>query len=327
MEQGYRLLQHLQGGALRSGEELGALLGISRAAVWKQVRHLLQKGLPVQSVRGRGYRLARPIELLDPERIAQAMGPAASRRLGPVEVVATTDSTNDCLRRRLAQGRVAGPQVLIAECQAAGRGRRGRGWVSPFAGGIWMSVLWPLPHGIATCGGLSLALGVAAVRALRGAGLAQLGLKWPNDLLWQGRKLGGILVEFSGEAEGPAHAIIGIGINTSLPVAAGEAIDQPWVDLERAGGIHPGRNELAGRLLRELVEVLSVFERSGFAALRDEWVEYDALAGQPVRVESPAGPVTGHARGVDRDGALLVEETSGQRRRFLSGLVSVRLHP
>src|SRR5690606_6599169 len=221
--------------------ELAARLGVSRAAVWKQIRRLRELGLPVEARAGQGYRLAGPVELLDAARISDELGAAGRRRLGDLAVHWQIDSTSSELLRRAATDPRDG-LACLAEVQSAGRGRRGRAWRTPLGGGLALSLLKRFDDGMGALGGLSLVAGVAAVRALADCGIAGVGLKWPNDLYAQGRKLGGILVELGGDATGPCHAVIGIGLNLRID-AETASIDQPWIDLATlAGGVPPSRN-------------------------------------------------------------------------------------
>ncbi len=318
------LLELLNRGGFHSGEALARTLGVSRAAVWKIVGALRAQGIDIYSVRGRGYRLARPVELLDREAILDAMDPQARRLVADVELHERIDSTNTHLMERARDG-APGGLACLAETQTAGRGRRGRHWVSPYAAGIALSVLWRFAVGPALLTGLSLAAGVAAARAVSRAGVDGLGLKWPNDLFWQGRKLGGILLEFGGEGGGPCHAVVGIGLNLALPPAGAEAIEQPWIDLRAlAGTAAVSRNALAGAILGELVLACARAEQGGLAVLLAEWAQFDLTAGREVRVLLPGATIEGRARGVDESGALLLE-CDGKLRRFVAGEVSLRL--
>ncbi|NIR59287.1 MAG: bifunctional biotin--[acetyl-CoA-carboxylase] ligase/biotin operon repressor BirA [Gammaproteobacteria bacterium] len=321
-----RLIRHLADGRFHSGEALGKALGISRAAVWKQMRGLEALGLSVHSVRGRGYRLAEPLELLDPDRLRARLSPQGRQLLACLEVLDEIDSTNRHLMDRAGGGGRSG-EAALAERQTAGRGRRGRGWYSPFAAHCYLSLLWrfgeaPLPSG------LSLTAGVAAARALERLGVAGVRLKWPNDLSWEGRKLGGILIELAGESAGPCAAVAGVGINVRMPAGAEPApIDQPWIDLVRiAGRAAPGRNAVAAGVLDELLVSLARFEREGFAPFRSEWERRDALAGRAVEVRSHDRVEHGRAVGVDEGGAFLVAR-GGETRRYVSGEVTVRAAP
>ena len=318
------LLRLLADGAMHSGEELASALSISRAAVWKRLQQLESWGIACEARPGSGYRLEAPIDLLDPARIRELLPPPTLGMLRRLEVHESLESTSD---RLLATDEPPAGRfdACLAEFQSAGRGRRGRHWVAPFASGLCLSINWGYRDAPAMLGALSLAAGVAALRALGRLGVRRLSLKWPNDILCGEAKLGGILIDLRGEAAGPAYVVVGIGINVRLPRAARDQLAADGVeaaDLAALGGA-PSRNELAAVLITELTQALVEFGARGLAAFADEWRAADALADRPVRVMQGGEPLTGLARGVDGDGALLLE-VDGARRRILSGEVSVR---
>jgi BirA family transcriptional regulator, biotin operon repressor / biotin---[acetyl-CoA-carboxylase] ligase len=318
------LLRLLADGAIHSGEELAATLSISRAAVWKRLRQLEAWGIAVEARRGSGYRLESPIDLLDAGRIRDALPQAALERLRHLEVHETLESTSD--RLLAASGLLPGRfDACLAEFQTAGRGRRGRRWIAPFASGLCLSVSWNYRDAPATLGALSLAAGVATLRALRRLRFARLSLKWPNDIMHADGKLGGILIDLRSEAAGPAYIVVGIGINVRLPASARSQFRAEGVDVVDLAslGLPPPRNELAAVLIAELTQALQEFGGRGMAAFADEWEGADALDGRPVAVLHGGQTLEGVARGVDADGALLLE-VGGARRRILSGEVSVR---
>ena len=321
MDNRERLLRRMADGRFHSGEALGAELGVSRAAVWKTLRGLEAYGLDVQAVPGRGYRLAEPLELLDRRAIRGRVGPDGQDLLTGLEVRPVVDSTNALLRRRAQE--LPGGYACLAEYQEAGRGRRGRDWVSPFGRNLYLSLTWHFDGGAADLSGLSLAVAVAVLRALRRNGVDGVGVKWPNDLLWQDRKLAGVLLEVTGEGNGPWRVVTGVGVNVCMPEGAAEAIDQPWVDVEtvRAG---LGRNRLAGDLLDELLTAHATYARAGFEPFREDWRAADCIAGREVVLHTGADSLAGRARGVDDSGALLLE-AAGAMQRCVAGEVSLRL--
>lgn len=313
------LIKKLADGHFHSGPALAAALGVTRSAVWKQVRVLEKLGLDVHRVPGRGYRLAAPLELLDAGAIRAALPAAAARQLPRLMVFGTLDSTNAWLLREAG----ATPAACLAEHQTAGRGRRGRNWLSPFGANLYLSLAWAFavlpPHFPA----LGLAAGVAVARTLERCGIASVGLKWPNDLQVAGRKLGGLLLEMSGEPPGPCRVIIGLGLNCRMP--ANVVPDQPWIDLQNiAGGNATGRNQLAAAVLDEWLALLPVFAERGFAPFRAAWDKRDVLRGQQVLLRLPDKRIVGEALGVEADGALRLRTASGVQR-FYSGDVSVRI--
>jgi BirA family biotin operon repressor/biotin-[acetyl-CoA-carboxylase] ligase len=318
------LLRLLADGSLHSGEELAARLAVSRAAVWKQLQQLDEWGVGLDAQPGQGYRLAAPLDLLDADAIRGALPQWSAGRLRHLEVHEELDSTSDRLLavHDLPPGRF---DACLAEFQRAGRGRRGRRWLAPFASGLCLSVNWSFRDAPAALGALSLASGVAALRALRRLGCPGLALKWPNDIVYGAKKLGGILIDLRGEAAGPATVVVGVGINLRLPPALKEALAAEGLEATDLAeiGVVPGRAIAAAALISELALALEEFGARGMSAFVDEWRGADALANRAVRVLQGEQTIEGLARGVDADGALLLDAGDG-RRRILSGEVSVR---
>ncbi|WP_338115592.1 bifunctional biotin--[acetyl-CoA-carboxylase] ligase/biotin operon repressor BirA [Thiococcus pfennigii] len=319
------VLRLLADGELHSGEAIAARLGLSRTAVWKALEKLAGLGIEVATLRGRGYRLVEPLELLDAGRIQAGLSAGARARLGGVEVHASLGSTNSHLME-LAKHGVAGGRVCLAEHQERGRGRHGRTWVSPFGRSLLLSVLWRYDFGIAGLAGLSLAAGAAVADALRAQGVADIALKWPNDLLWHGRKLAGLLLEAAGEAHGSSHVVIGLGLNLSLTPRQAAEIDQPWVDLATALGRPAGRierNRLAATLIEALIEALDRFGREGLAPFLPLWEASDPYRGEPIAILIGSRTIDGIHGGIAEDGALRVLTEIGEQT-FQAGEVSLR---
>ena len=317
------VLKLLADGQFHSGQELADVLGVSRTAVWKQLGKTDELGLAVESVKGRGYRLPGGLQLLDERSIRQHLRPEAGELLGELLLPGIVVSTNTIVMEHIAQNEARG-FVCSAEQQTAGRGRRGRQWVSPYGGNIYMSVAWVFDGGAAALEGLSLAVGVAVVEALESLGLQGLSLKWPNDVLVNGRKLAGILLEMVGDVSGRCQVVVGLGINVQMPEAAGADIDQPWIDIRSLpGGADIERNRLQAALLNALLPVLAEFQAEGFSAFRQRWIKCDAFAGQSVVMMAGDNKVAGRAAGVDERGALLLETAAGVKA-FHGGEVSLR---
>lgn len=315
----FAVLRLLTAERFRSGAELGRVLGLSRSMISRAVRELEAHGLEVFKVRGRGYRLRAPFDALD----ARAVGRRLERRDAGLrlELLDECDSTNTRLAARAAAGAPSGT-ALACELQRSGRGRRGASWVSGLGTSLTFSLLWRFDRGGAALGGLSLAVGVACVRAFRALGLDEVALKWPNDLVRGDGKLGGILIELSGDALGPTAAVIGIGVNVHLPEKARRAIGQSVADLARP--LAPLRNLLLAELLATLAEALPVFADQGFGPFRDEWLQHHIYHRRRVRLlVPPRRTVEGVATGVAEDGALVVA-TRGGVERFHSAEVSLR---
>jgi BirA family biotin operon repressor/biotin-[acetyl-CoA-carboxylase] ligase len=320
------LIRLLADGRVHAGPELAARLGCSRAAVWKQLQAMPELGLTVTAMRGRGYQLSPALDLLDADKIRAALRPDCRARLASLELAPVMASTSQHLTAQRAP--LAGQvQVALAEFQTAGRGRRGRHWVSPFGSGICLSLGWSLdgaPGGIA---GLSLALGVAAEQALSELGAAGVRLKWPNDLVASGRKLGGLLLDVAGEADGPLHVVAGIGINVyphaELDTALDSADALAPVALASLCEAPVSRNGVAASLINSLTGALARYQADGFGPFADRWRELDALHDEMVRVQVGSQAWQGRARGIAADGALLVER-DGQLQTVMSGEVTVR---
>ncbi len=318
----YKLLKILGDGRFHSGEELGAALGVSRAAIWKQLQFMERMGLELQAVRGRGYRLTQALDLLEAEAILEVVSARGRQHINGLEIHFELASTNSYIRERMTG--MAPGSVVLAERQTAGRGRRGRDWVSPFGRNLYLSLLWHFPQGAAELAGLSLAVGVAVRRALQSIGADGVGLKWPNDLLHDGAKLAGVLLDVSGESAGPCQVVTGIGINVDMPVQAAQDIDQPWTDLHTLTGEAVSRNQLAGQVIDETLYAMQMFQREGLAPFLDDWQQYDVTAGYQVTLNLADRHVSGEARGVDADGAFLLY-AGGRLQRFASGEISLRM--
>ncbi|WP_440224074.1 biotin--[acetyl-CoA-carboxylase] ligase [Dokdonella sp. MW10] len=307
-----------------AGSALATRFGVSRAAIWKHVEALRALGAPIDARAGRGYRLLAPLDLLDVAAIRDALPRAHAERLVDLEVHWQIASTNSALLASAADMR-APLAACLAEVQSGGRGRHGRAWFTPLGGGIALSLRRRFEAGMATLGGLSLATGVAVVDALADLGADGVGLKWPNDLVAGGRKLGGILIELGGDALGPCHAVIGLGLNVRLPGDVAAGIGQPVTDLA-ALGVTPTRNALAAAVLARLVAALDTFEARGFEAFAEAFARHDVLRGRRVAVTRGAQVREGDAVGVDERGILRVRDAEGEFR-VDSGEVSVRLAP
>lgn len=323
MDRTAALLAHLSDGAWHSGQVLADALGLSRTAVWKQVRQLRRQGVELEADPGTGYRIANAFVPLDGAAIVAALdAPTAARLRDAVDVVQEVDSTNSVLMRTVMEQ--PGPRALLAEQQTRGRGRRGRAWQAGFGASLCLSLHWPLTQPAAGLSGLSLAVGIAVADALQEMHGISPRLKWPNDILVDGRKLGGVLIEMAGDPLGPCEVVIGIGLNVQLPAALRASIDQPVIDLVQCGVESVDRNRLAAAILGSVNGTLELFEREGFAAFQAAWRALDALHGYPVDLLLDTQRQTGVARGVDAHGRLLVDHED-RRRAWASGDVSIRV--
>ncbi|WP_323816623.1 bifunctional biotin--[acetyl-CoA-carboxylase] ligase/biotin operon repressor BirA [Cellvibrio sp. NN19] len=315
-----KILNLLADGQFHSGEELGLLLGVSRAAVWKHLQKLEGLGIQLSSLKGKGYCIDRGLDLLGIDKIE-------SYRESDVPLVISVfpqiDSTNSYLMRH--ENPVG--QVCMAESQTAGRGRRGRQWVSPFAQNIYCSCGWGFEGGVAALEGLSLVVGLVIVRSLQRHGISGLKLKWPNDVLYQNQKLAGILIEMRGDPAGYCEVVIGVGINVSMADEQAQSITQPWIDLRtivEQQELEPvSRNRVAATLLDELASMLSSYEQKGFAYYRSEWESMNAHAGKRVELHNGTIVHAGACVGVTDVGALILETAQGQEE-FHGGELSLR---
>lgn len=315
-----QLLAKLGAGRL-SGDALARELGQTRAAIWKRIQGLRAAGVEIDGRAGDGYQLQQRLELLDPASILGMLPAPLAESLNTLDVAWSVGSTNSELLRCSAPER--GARVLLAERQTGGRGRRGRAWASPLAAHVYLSMLRGFAGGLSRLGGLSLVAGVAVAEALRAHGVAQVGLKWPNDIVVDGHKLGGLLVEGGGEFAGPARAVIGLGINVRMPPAFAAEINQPWTDLATLLGEDVSRNKVVAWLLAALLPALDDFERDGLAPFLPRYAALDSLSGRSVRVDDNGVLHEGTALGLAEDGALRVR-IEGSERVFHAGEVSVR---
>ena len=317
----FPILRLLIDGKFHSGETIAQQLKVSRATVWNALQDAEKLGIEIFSVRGRGYKLPHPVTLLDEQTILSAMGPQSS--LLKLEIHDHLESTNTYLMKKLSAGQ-AHANCVATNLQTNGRGRRGRTWQAGLGASLTFSLLWRFQCGAAGLSGLSLAVGIALIRALHHFGVTQAQLKWPNDVLIGREKLAGILIELQGDMEGPSVAVIGVGINLNLPASIKQQIDQPATDLASVTQSPINPNLLLGELLKHLTDVLSTFEQRGFANVRDEWTSYHAYHQQAVRMLHPDGSeTTGIVVNVAEDGNLLVNTAAGEQR-FSSGEISLR---
>uniref|UniRef100_UPI000B363B7E bifunctional biotin--[acetyl-CoA-carboxylase] ligase/biotin operon repressor BirA n=1 Tax=Thaumasiovibrio occultus TaxID=1891184 RepID=UPI000B363B7E len=309
-----QIITTLADGQFHSGQKLGEILGVSRAAVNKQIQGLKEWGIDIYRVQGKGYQLSRPMELLEAHKLNCGSV--------PVELIPVIDSTNQYIKDR-AETLQSG-HACVAELQLAGRGRRGRAWYSPFGCNLYLSLYWRLEAGLAAAMGLSLAVGIIAAETLREQTGADVRVKWPNDLYVNDKKLAGILVELSGQAGETAHVIVGMGINMAMPTDIDTPIDQPWTSVADVGQNMPSRNELLASLIERLREGLAHYEREGLAAFTSRWNLLDNYIDRRVTLIIGPNTVSGIARGINEQGALLLENENGDITPYIGGEISLR---
>lgn len=319
-----KLLRLLSGGGFCSGSFLADQLGTSRTTVWKQIGSLTEFGLEIDAVSGRGYRLIRPLELLDEGRIRSQLKASVNKRIREFYIHDQIDSTNRFLSSKLSESGTHG-SICLAESQTAGKGRGGRTWVSPFGHNIYFSLAWRYSGGPASVSGLSLAIGVSVVRALSALGISDLGLKWPNDVLWNGKKLGGILIELSGDTHGPCAVVVGLGLNYAMSRDVGAAICQEWVDLDTiTHASNPGRNQLVASLINEILPAVAEFDQTGLGPFLIDWRGLDGMKGKDVVLHMGSRKFAGTVVGISDDGLILLNTDDEGIRTFASGEVSFR---
>lgn len=313
------ILMLLSDGEFHSGSQLGEQLQVSRAAVNQQIKKLIDLGVDVFSVHGKGYRLAHPIELLDAETIAARTGVNANQ----LDVRSVVTSSNDELKALLKERSLTPGFSILAEAQTAGRGRRGKTWVSPFGTNLYISLYWPLNEGINGAMGLSLVVGIALANALKQLGLPQVGLKWPNDVYASGKKIAGILVDIESRQDGGIDCILGMGINLRMPLEQSRAIGQQWTDVASETPVPLSRNAIAAAIYGEVIQVLEKFTGNGMTEFKQQWDELDIYRNKPVRLLMGERQVEGVCRGVDDNGAILIEQQDNIIRYF-GGEISLR---
>lgn len=318
------ILKILADGQFHSGTDLAERLIYSRSAIWKHIHGLNECGIEITAVNGKGYRLHAPVELLDKELITHRLAAHISQHIAAIEIHDQIDSTNRYLNTLTHNKPESTGIICLAEQQTAGKGRRGRQWVSPFASNIYLSVLWQFQEGPASLSGLSLAIGVAVVKALHRQGIHGAGLKWPNDIYCQQKKLGGILIEVSGEANGPCSAVIGLGLNLDMPLSKASDIEQDWIDIKQIIGDTKkiSRNKLLTCLIEEIISVTTEYTQQSFAYYRDEWRQYDCMQGKRVNLYMGNKTIQGSVQGINNEGLLLLQTEEGQVQSFASGEVS-----
>ncbi|HAU5567034.1 biotin--[acetyl-CoA-carboxylase] synthetase [Pantoea sp. BL1] len=309
-----KLVALLADGEFHSGEQLGEALGMSRAAINKHIQTLKSWGLDVYTVTGKGYSLPAPIQLLNEADILSHL------HQQDLDVIPVIDSTNQYLLDRMDQ--LPSGHACIAEYQQAGRGRRGRKWFSPFGSNLYLSMYWRLEQGPAAAMGLSLVIGIVMAEVIQSLGVPDVRVKWPNDLYLNDRKLAGILVELTGKTGDAAQIVMGAGVNLVMRSEGASEINQGWINLQEAG-VEINRNELAAKIINSLREALPIFERDGLAPFVERWDALDNFINRPVKLLIGDREVHGIARGIDKQGGLLLEQ-EGEVKSWVGGEISLR---
>ena len=306
MKKGYnKLLEIISNGNVYSGQDLAASLNVSRAAIWKSIKHLQALGLEIRAIRGKGYQLLEKFEFLSKEEIRSMMTSKSKKSCKDIGVVFKTNSTNSYLLNQLDNESIHG-SVVFAEYQLGGRGRRNKKWISPIGSGICFSVGWRFEVMPISLGLLSLYMGIAVARSLNSLKIKEVGLKWPNDIITTGHKIGGILLDIRGESTGPLDVIVGVGINYELPKYRLISVDQPIIDVCSVSKKSFSRNMIAASLLSNVLEILHDLQTGANLNLLNEWRQFDYYIGKEATLILPNEKITGILKGVDEQGSLLM---------------------
>lgn len=322
MSEHLKLLGLLADGKPHSGEELARLLGVEQKTMPNLLRAMADIGVDCADSAGQGFCWTDPVELLESSAITDGLGSHAQRLLNSLTVLGEIDSTNRFLMDAAREG-VHHRHACVAEYQSQGQGRRGRGFVSP-VGNIYLSVLWHFNREVSFLSGLSVAMGVAVAETCQRLGVGEAGVKWPNDVLWQGRKLSGILVETQTDPTSGVAVVVGVGLNFRMAKNPGASIGQAWADIQSAAQRLPNRNVAVAYLLEAILLGLEEFSRDGFAPFKSRWNQNDVMNGCPVILRGNDDSIAGIARGVDETGALLLD-VDGVTRALMTGDLSLRL--
>ncbi|WP_299494161.1 bifunctional biotin--[acetyl-CoA-carboxylase] ligase/biotin operon repressor BirA [uncultured Shewanella sp.] len=308
-----QILQALANEQFVSGETLAQLLGVSRTAIANHISALEEYGVDIYSVKGKGYKLVNPVSLVDEEKLTSA----TQQRCFYFNELA---STNAFLLKHIDE--LKSGDICVSEYQSAGRGRRGRTWLSPYGCHLYTSMFWSFPQGMSQAMGLSLVVACSLVNVLEAFGVSGLGVKWPNDIYLNHKKLAGVLVEMSGQTDSECNVVIGIGINMAMPSAQGDTIDQPWSDLSELQS-KPSKTDLVIALQKQLQMDLHLFEEQGLAAFMSRWQKADLFLNQAVTLSMANNEVMGICKGIDEKGAILLETREGVTA-YVGGEISLR---
>jgi BirA family biotin operon repressor/biotin-[acetyl-CoA-carboxylase] ligase len=321
------LLQILSDGNYHSGAIIGKKLNLTRSAIWKIIKQAKKYGIIIEAKTNLGYKIPKGLELLDKKRIGQNLNNKLKPKLNKILIFDTLPSTNTYLAELLKTKKFKKDMnyVCFAEHQTAGKGRLGRKWFSPFAQNIYLSLLWQFSRAPHELSSLGLVVGVAIVGALKDYGIKNnLTLKWPNDVLWQKRKLSGILIELSGETHHVYNAIIGVGLNVNMPQKVQEKIDQPWCDVAQITNTTSERNKLAGLLLKHILSTLATYQDYGSKPFIKKWQKLDVAYGKKVTIITPQQKISGIGLGINDKGYFLLKDCNGKILSFVSGEISLR---
>ncbi|MDF1684722.1 MAG: biotin--[acetyl-CoA-carboxylase] ligase [Legionellaceae bacterium] len=314
----HTLVNKLADGLCHSGQHLGDALGISRTAIWKHIERLEALGLEIERIPKQGYRLKRSFIPLSEQAIRKYISQPLNHALN-LQVLASVDSTNRFLKN---QDLKPGLTLCASETQTTGRGRFARHWHSPFGENIYCSLAWRFEGCPSNLSGLSLVVSLALHAAIQEFN-QDIAIKWPNDLLWNHKKLAGILIEMTGEGNGNTDVIIGIGLNVNAIAEKNTPIDKPWCALRDMTKQAIDRNPLLARLITQLDQHLQGFSEHGFQAYQAQWQKLDYLFDRRITVSRHHEKLTGRAQGVDNAGHLQLIDERGVTHTLSSGDTSL----
>lgn len=316
----HQLKKLLKSGEFCSGEDLAEGLGITRSAVWKHIKNIEEQGIPIEAVTGKGYRIPGGLEFLSKSKITSHL--EAKNNLIPtkLQVLDIIPSTNTLLMDQMAQKKLETGHIVLAEMQTQGKGRMGKIWHSPYGRNLYLSLLWKFHLDLASLAGLSVLVGLSIIQALASLDISSVKLKWPNDLYADSKKLGGILIESSREAEGPIQAVIGIGLNVHS-VNKELGLQTRATCLSELAPMEVYRNQLAAEVIYTLIKNLKLFETQGLKPWKNALVQYDMLKGKQITLQLPNEKLTGVAKGINQQGGIQLKTTQGLQT-FQLGSVS-----
>lgn len=321
----FSILRLLSDGNFHSGVSIAEQLQCSRATISNTLKNIDTFGIDIAKLRGRGYRWCNPILWLNPDSILGYT--SINPNYFDLKVFDSVDSTNNCLLSNFENRQINNDCIFVvaAELQTNGRGRLGRTWHTGLGDSLTFSLRWSFEQEVSALSGLSLVIGIAIVRVLKSFSIDNVNLKWPNDILFDHRKLAGVLIELRGEILGPSHAVIGIGINFNLSEIVKSSIEQKITDLSLVTGKCLNRNLVLGALLSELRNILIDFGKYGFAYFKNEWAGYHAYEGEAILLTLPDDSVIeGVVDGVNDDGSICLITASGENS-YNVGDISIRL--
>ncbi|MEZ9822885.1 bifunctional biotin--[acetyl-CoA-carboxylase] ligase/biotin operon repressor BirA [Shewanella sp. 10N.286.45.A1] len=307
------ILTELAAGDFVSGEILAEQLGVSRTAIANHISGLEDYGVDIYCVKGKGYKLSNPLSLVDESTLKCTI----SQRCFYFDEIPSTNAFILKHAEELDSG-----DICVAEYQSAGRGRRGRTWVSPYGCHLYFSMYWQFPQGMAQAMGLSLVVACSIVSVLEQLDVADVGVKWPNDIYLGGKKLAGVLIEMTGQTDSECSLVIGVGLNMAMSEQHGNAIDQPWSDLTSLAKM-PSKTELLALLQRQLQQDLYLFQNEGLAPFQQRWEAADLFIGQQIKLLIGTDEVHGICKGIDKQGAVVLETADGVKS-FIGGEISLR---